>query len=71
MAKDKEKNRFYKNKTTLTVYLILRGVIIFVMVRAVFRQLIRYTPAASRCGGWTGSHWRSSGGRPPPESGRT
>ena len=38
MAKDKEKNRFYKNKTTLTVYLILRGVIIFVMVRAVFRQ---------------------------------
>ena len=38
MAKDKEKIRFYKNKTTLTVYLILRGVIIFVMVRAVFRQ---------------------------------
>ena len=38
MEKDKEKIRFYKNKTTLTVYLILRGVIIFVMVRAVFRQ---------------------------------
>ena len=38
MAKDKEKIRLYKNKTTLTVYLILRGVIIFVMVRAVFRQ---------------------------------
>ena len=34
----KGKNRFYKNKTTLAVYLTLRAVIILVMVRAVFRQ---------------------------------
>jgi len=34
----KIKIRPYRNKTTLTVYLILRGLIILAMVRAVFRQ---------------------------------
>ena len=34
----KGKPEIYKNKTTLTVYLILRGLIIIAMVRAIFRQ---------------------------------
>ena len=34
----KSKSGLYKNKTTLTVYLILRGLIILAMVRAIFRQ---------------------------------
>jgi len=38
MEKGKKKRLFYKNKTTLTVYLILRGIIILAMIRAVFRQ---------------------------------
>lgn len=38
MGRDKKKLRPYKNKTTLTVYLILRGLIILSMIRAVFRQ---------------------------------
>lgn len=40
MAKDKKKrNRtpIYKNKRTLTVYLVLRGLVIFAMIRAIFR----------------------------------
>lgn len=32
------RKEIYKNKTTLTVYLILRGLIILAMVRAIFRQ---------------------------------
>ena len=32
------KNRPYKNTTTLTVYLVLRGLIIFILVRAVLRR---------------------------------
>ena len=38
MAKERKENRFYKNKTTLTVYLVLRGLIIFILVRAVLRR---------------------------------
>ncbi len=40
MDKNKKpaKNRPYKNKTTLTVYLVLRGLIIFILVRAVLRR---------------------------------
>lgn len=38
MEHDKEKLRPYKNKTTLTVYLILRGLIILALIRAIFRQ---------------------------------
>ena len=38
MAKERKKNRFYKNKTTLTVYLVLRGLIIFTLIRAVLRR---------------------------------
>lgn len=34
----KNENPIYHNKTTLTVYLVLRGLIIFVMVRAILRQ---------------------------------
>ena len=32
------RKEIYKNKTTLTVYLILRGLIILGMVRAIFRH---------------------------------
>ena len=38
MARERKENRFYKNKTTLTVYLVLRGLIIFTLVRAVLRR---------------------------------
>lgn len=38
MERNKKRPRPYKNKTTLTVYLILRGLIIVAMIRAVFRQ---------------------------------
>ena len=38
MARERKNNRFYKNKTTLTVYLVLRGLIIFILVRAVLRR---------------------------------
>lgn len=34
----KKENPIYNNKTTLTVYLVLRGLVIFVMVRAVLRR---------------------------------
>lgn len=37
MARKKKENPIYRNKTTLTVYLVLRGLIIFVMVRALLR----------------------------------
>ena len=36
--KPKKENPIYRNKTTLAVYLVLRGLIIFVLVRAVLRQ---------------------------------
>ena len=36
--KQKKDNRFYKNKATLTVYLVLRALIIFILVRAVLRR---------------------------------
>ena len=36
--KNKKETPIYKNKTTLTVYLVLRGLVIFVMVRALLRQ---------------------------------
>ena len=36
--KKKKDNRFYKNQATITVYLVLRGLIIFTLVRAVFRR---------------------------------
>ena len=35
--KNKKENPIYRNKTTLTVYLVLRGLVIFVMVRALLR----------------------------------
>ena len=38
MARERKENRFYKNKTTLTVYLVLRGLIIFILTRAVLRR---------------------------------
>ena len=38
MSHELKENRFYKNKTTLTVYLVLRGLIIFILVRAVLRR---------------------------------
>ena len=38
MARERKENRFYKNKTTLTVYLALRGLIIFILIRAVLRR---------------------------------
>ena len=38
MARERKDNRFYKNKTTLTVYLVLRGLIIFILLRAVLRR---------------------------------
>ena len=38
MARERKENRFYKNKTTLTVYLVLRALIIFILVRAVLRR---------------------------------
>lgn len=36
--KEKKINPYYKNKETLTVYLVLRGLIIFILVRAVLRR---------------------------------
>ena len=38
MGRELKDSRFYKNKTTLTVYLVLRGLIIFTLVRAVLRR---------------------------------
>ena len=38
MTRERKENRFYKNKTTLTVYLVLRGLIIFTLIRAVLRR---------------------------------
>lgn len=38
MAREKKENRFYKNKTTITVYLVLRALIIFILVRDVLRR---------------------------------
>ena len=38
MERERKENRFYKNKTTLTVYLVLRGLILFTLIRAVFRR---------------------------------
>lgn len=38
MTKERKENRFYKNKTTLAVYLVLRALIIFILVRAVLRR---------------------------------
>lgn len=38
MGRERKENRFYKNKTTLTVYLVLRALIIFILVRAVLRR---------------------------------
>ena len=36
-SKNKKEIPIYRNKTTLTVYLVLRGLVIFVMVRALLR----------------------------------
>ena len=36
--KNKKENPIYKNKTTLTVYVVLRALIIFVMVRSLLRR---------------------------------
>ena len=38
MAREKKENRFYKNKTTLTVYLVLRALILVILVRDVLRR---------------------------------
>ena len=38
MARERKENRFYKNNITLTVYLVLRGLIIFILIRAVLRR---------------------------------
>ena len=38
MAREKKCNKYYKNKTTLTVYLVLRALVILTLVRAVFRR---------------------------------
>lgn len=37
-SKNKKETPIYKNKTTLTVYVVLRAMIIFVMVRSLLRQ---------------------------------
>ena len=37
-TKEKKDHRYYKNQTTLTVYLVLRGLILFILVRAVLRR---------------------------------
>lgn len=37
-SKNKKETPIYKNKTTLTVYVVLRALIIFVMVRSLLRQ---------------------------------
>ena len=37
MKKKLRSNRFYSNKTTLAVYLVLRGLVIFTLIRAVLR----------------------------------
>ena len=36
--KEKKSNPYYKNKETLTVYLVLRALVILTLVRSVFRQ---------------------------------
>ena len=36
--KNKKETPIYKNKTTLTVYVVLRALIIFVMVRSLLRR---------------------------------
>ena len=36
--KEKKDNPFYKNQATITVYLVLRALIIFILVRAVLRR---------------------------------
>lgn len=38
MGREKKDNRFYKNQATITVYLVLRALIIFTLVRAVLRR---------------------------------
>ena len=38
MKKEKKENPLYKNRETLTVYLVLRALIIFTLIRAVFRR---------------------------------
>ena len=38
MARERKENRFYKNKTTLAVYLVLRGLSLFILIRAVLRR---------------------------------
>ncbi|MDY3225411.1 MAG: hypothetical protein SOW84_06010 [Candidatus Faecousia sp.] len=38
MAHNLRGKHFYKNKTTLAVYLILRGLVIFILIRALLRQ---------------------------------
>ena len=38
MAREKKQHKFYTNKTTLTVYLVLRGLVILTLVRGVFRR---------------------------------
>ena len=38
MARKTKENPLYKNKTTLTVYLVLRALVILALVRAVFRR---------------------------------
>ena len=35
---EEKAHRYYKNQTTLTVYLVLRGLILFILVRAVLRR---------------------------------
>ena len=35
---EEKARRYYKNQTTLTVYLVLRGLILFILVRAVLRR---------------------------------
>ena len=38
MPRERKEHKYYKNKTTLTVYLVLRGLIIFTLIRAVLRR---------------------------------
>ena len=38
MPRERKEHKYYKNKTTLTVYLVLRVLVILTLVRAVFRR---------------------------------
>ena len=62
MAREKKENRFYKNKTTLTVYLVLRALILVILVRDVLRrEYQRSTEQIKLCIGGFGAYPYSRG----------